>query len=61
MQVAVGLLAMLRRQDTIQQCANCGSYLHFMDEKPEPMVMPRPRSVQPGRRGRPRKAPLQTV
>jgi hypothetical protein len=54
MQVAVGLLASLRRQDNLYRCENCGSYLYQVDEVATPLEMP-PRAVQPGRRGRPRK------
>ncbi|MFO1497727.1 MAG: hypothetical protein U1G07_04925 [Verrucomicrobiota bacterium] len=53
MKVAVGLLASLRRQDNLYRCENCGCYLYLMEE-PAPMEMP-PRSVKPGRRGRPPK------
>jgi hypothetical protein len=53
MQVAVGLLAALRRQDNVYRCENCGSYLYLMDEV-APLEMP-PRAIKPGRRGRPRK------
>lgn len=54
MQVAVGLLNSLRRQDNLYRCANCGSYLYYVEE-PVALEMP-PRSVKPGRRGRPPKA-----
>ena len=53
MQVAVGLLASLRREDNLYRCQNCGAYLRLMEEPPV-LEMP-PRRVQPGRRGRPRK------
>jgi hypothetical protein len=53
MQVAVGLLASLHRQDNVYRCENCGSYLYVVEEA-APMEMP-PRSIKPGRRGRPRK------
>ena len=54
MQVAVGLLASLRRVDNLYRCANCGSYLCLAAE-PAPLELP-PRSAHPGRRGRPPKA-----
>jgi predicted nucleic acid-binding Zn-ribbon protein len=54
MQVAVGLQALLRRQDNAYRCENCGSYLYLKDEA-EPLEMP-PRSTKPARRGRPPKA-----
>jgi C4-type zinc ribbon domain len=53
MQVAVGLQAMLRRQDNVYRCENCGCYLYLMEEAPV-LEMP-PRNVKPGRRGRPPK------
>lgn len=53
MQVAVGLLASLLREDNLHRCANCGAYLRLVDE--EPVLELPPRQVQPGRRGRPRK------
>ena len=54
MQVAVGLLALLRRQDSAHRCANCGAYLYYLAEEPAPLQLP-PRSVKPVRRGRPKK------
>ncbi len=53
MQVAVGLLALLRRQDNLYRCENCGAYLYWQDE-PAVLELP-PRTVKPGKRGRPRK------
>jgi predicted nucleic acid-binding Zn-ribbon protein len=53
MQVAVGLLAQLRRGDNLYRCENCGAYLNLIDEQPV-LEMP-PRINKPGRRGRPRK------
>lgn len=55
MQVAVGLLAMLLRQDNLYRCENCGAYLQQVEEQAAPLEMP-PRSVRPARRGRPPKA-----
>jgi predicted RNA-binding Zn-ribbon protein involved in translation (DUF1610 family) len=53
MQVAVGLLAMLRRQDNFYRCENCGSYLYLLEDT---AVLEMPlRSAKPARRGRPRK------
>ncbi len=53
MQVAVGLRAMLRRQDNLYRCENCGSYLYLLEDA---AVLEMPlRSVKPARRGRPRK------
>jgi hypothetical protein len=54
MQVAVGRLAQLRRQDNIYRCENCGCYLDFVEEAPVVLEMP-PRQTKPGRRGRPPK------
>jgi hypothetical protein len=54
MQVAVGLQAMLRRQDNLYRCENCGCYLYAVEEEAPVLEMP-PRSVKPARRGRPRK------
>jgi hypothetical protein len=53
MQVAVGLLADLRRGDNLYRCENCGCYLHLVDE-PKPVLEMPPRITKPGR-GRPRK------
>src|SRR5262249_32298960 len=39
MQVAVGTLALLRRQDNLYRCENCGAYL-YLTEETEPMAMP---------------------
>jgi len=55
MQVAVGLQAMLHRQDNLYRCENCGCYLHLVDEPPKPVLEMPPRTVKPGRRGRPPK------
>lgn len=55
MQVAVGLLAMLRRQDNLYRCESCGAYLQQVEEQTAPLEMP-PRIVRPARRGRPPKA-----
>ena len=57
MQVAVGLLAQLRRPDNVHRCQNCGAYLQIADEPSEiaPLEI-RPRNVRPARRGRPPKA-----
>jgi hypothetical protein len=57
MQVAVGLLAQLHHQDTLQRCENCGAYLYLVEEQPAPVMEMPPRATQPGRRGRPRKTP----
>jgi hypothetical protein len=54
MQVAVGLLNSLHRQDNLYRCASCGAYLYLVEEAPVVMEMP-PRSTKPGRRGRPPK------
>lgn len=54
MQVAVGLLAQLRRQDNLYRCENCGCYLDLVEEAPVVLEMP-PRQNKPGRRGRPPK------
>jgi predicted nucleic acid-binding Zn-ribbon protein len=54
MQIAVGLLAELHRNDSLHCCENCGSYLQLVNEPPPVLEMP-PRAVKPGRRGRPRK------
>jgi len=56
MQVAVGLLAQLHRQDNLYRCETCGAYLHLVDEQAAPLEMP-PRNIRPVRRGRPPKAP----
>jgi hypothetical protein len=57
MQVAVGLLNLLRRGDNLYRCENCGSYLYQVEEiAAAPLEMP-PRATKPGRRGRPRKEP----
>ena len=56
MQVAMGLLASLHRQDDIHRCENCGAYLWLVEEAP-PLEMP-PRNIKPVRRGRPRKTPV---
>ena len=61
MQVAVGLLAMLRRQDNVYRCENCGAYLSLAEEPAPTLEMPSPRAVKPGRRGRPRKLPAHAV
>jgi predicted nucleic acid-binding Zn-ribbon protein len=54
MQVALGLLALLHRQDDIHRCENCGAYL-CLTEEPAPVLEMPPRATKPGRRGRPRK------
>jgi len=54
MQIAVGLLASLRRQDDAYRCENCGSYL-YLKEEVEPLLEMPLRSTKPARRGRPRK------
>jgi len=54
MQVAVGLLALLRRQDSAHRCANCGAYLSYLAEETPPLVLP-VRGVKPVTRGRPKK------
>lgn len=54
MQVAVGLLAMLRRQDNVYRCENCGAYLCLAEEPAPALEMP-PRAIKPARRGRPPK------
>ena len=59
MQVAVGLLALLRREDNLHRCENCGAYLRLNEETPA-LEMP-PRRTQPGRRGRPRKLDAHAV
>jgi predicted nucleic acid-binding Zn-ribbon protein len=56
MQVAVGQLALLRRQDNLYRCENCGSYLCLVDE-PAPVLEMPPRGTKPVRKGRPRKLP----
>jgi predicted nucleic acid-binding Zn-ribbon protein len=56
MQVAVGLLAFLHRDDNVYRCENCGAYLCLAPE-PAPVLEMPPRAVKPGRRGRPRKLP----
>ena len=56
MQVAVGLLAMLHREDNVYRCENCGAYL-CLAEEPAPVLEMPPRAIKPGRRGRPRKLP----
>jgi len=53
MQLAVGLLALLRRHDNLYRCQNCGCYLQLVEEAPA-LEMP-PRQTKPGRRGRPPK------
>src|SRR6478672_10429304 len=54
MQVAVGLQALLRHEDTIQRCETCGAFLYRVEEVPQ--LEPPLRAVKPpGRRGRPRK------
>jgi hypothetical protein len=60
MQVAVGLLAQLRRQDNLYRCENCGAYLQLVEEQSVALEMP-PRSVRPARRGRPSKAAAHVV
>ena len=54
MQIAVGVVAMLRRQDNIMRCQNCGAYLQWKDEAAV-LEMPAPRAVEPARRCRPSK------
>jgi hypothetical protein len=53
MQVALGLQALLRRDDSVQRCETCGAFLYRVEEVPQ--LEPPPRAVKPGRRGRPRK------
>jgi len=54
MQVAVGLLALLHRQDKLYRCENCGCYLYLVEETVPVLEMP-PRALKPARRGRPPK------
>jgi hypothetical protein len=54
MQVAVGLQALLRRQDNLYRCENCGCYLNPVEE-PAPVLEMPPRAIKPARRGRPPK------
>ncbi len=57
MQVAVGVMALVRRQDNLYRCQNCGCYLQLVEDAPAPvpqLEMP-PRQIKPARRGRPPK------
>ena len=59
MQVAVGVLALVRRQDNLYRCQNCGCYLLLVEDAPLPAAVlgiP-PRQTKPARRGRPPKVP----
>ncbi len=60
MQVAVGLLAELHREDALSRCENCGCYL-CLGEEPAPVLEMPPRAVKPARRGRPRKVQTHVV
>ena len=58
MQLAVGVFALLKRQDNLVRCQNCGAYLKIVEEAPVivPVLEMPPRATKPGRRGRPPKA-----